>query len=151
MSRQWTLAIAELNRDRILDWLRKKPYFGNEHDGVFDLALGCAGGRVLDLKPYQREDCEEFWGIKASVNIWFNPTREGPGCDSQGAIYRLAFDALADFSHDLVFHVLDIGILLRKGGRIIVNPEVFQLNELNRMLEPPFWLASQPCHLLKRE
>ena len=151
MSRQWNLAMADLNKDQILDWLRKKPYFGDEHEGGFDLALGCADAFVSDMKPYQREACAESWGIKASVDIWFNPAREGIGNESQEAIYRLAFDALADFSCDLVFHVLDVGILLRKDGGIIVNPEVFQLNVLNRMLEPPFWLASQPCHLLKRE
>ena len=151
MSRQWNLAMSDLNKDQILDWLRKKPYFGDEHEGGFDLALGCADALVSDMKPYQREACAESWGIYASVDIWLNPAREGTGNDRQEAIYRLAFDALADLSCDLVFHVLDVGILLRKGGRIIVNPEVFQLNELNRMLEPPFWLASQPCHLLKRE
>ena len=151
VSRQWYLKLSDLTKEQLRDWLKQKPYCGNEHDGSFDLGSGSARAWISELKPYQKQASIENWGIAALVEIGFNPCRNDAPDNSQTVLYRVAFDALADLSGDLVFHVLDVGILLRRNGRVIVNSEAFQLHELNCMLEPPFWLSSWPCHLLKRE
>jgi hypothetical protein len=148
MSRQWSLSIQNCSSAELTTWLLGRPYA--KRDGqLIALADGTVDASVKDLKPYQREDCLREWGVAAESKIYMVPARDA-GAKAREAMFRVAFDALRHFTGDMSFAALDVGIFARRAGRLIVNSEEFKSAEINALLEPPFWLADDPCHLLIR-
>ncbi len=149
MSRQWQLALADATVAQATAWLAARPG-AVPRGAIVELAGGVATASIAELKPYQREACQRTWGVRAAVELEFAAAVDRRAAAGQSAIYAAAFDALRRFPADAAFACLDVGIFVRRGGRMIVNPEAFQLAAFNALLEPPFWLADAPTHLLHR-
>lgn len=149
MSRQWQLQIQGVNRARAIAWLAERAD-ATQRDHLVDLAEGAVVACVADLEPLQSASCLRMWGVEATCEVEMSVSREGEQGAAHLAMYKVAFDVLKQFSGDLVFAALDVGIFARRGGRVVVNPEEFALPARNALLEPPFWLADQPTHELVR-
>jgi hypothetical protein len=154
MSRQWSVSIQGTSAGEVTTWLTNQPYAQRNTEypdhTIFDLAGGAVSAKVSDLKPLERAACFDMWGVTATTEVYMSVCR---GADPEVAhltMYQVAFDALRRFPVDVAFAVDDVGIFARRGGRLTVNSEQFKLAYRNALLEPPFWLADDPCHLLTR-
>jgi hypothetical protein len=149
MSRQWHLLIQGVNATDLADWLATLPYAARRGH-LIDLAGGVAVASVDDLKPYQSGDCLRGWGVVATSEVEMTVARDRDPETAHLEMYQVAFEALRHFPADIAFVSLDVGVFARRDSRLIVNPEAFKSSDINALLEPPFWLADSPCHLLIR-
>jgi hypothetical protein len=154
MSRLWSLSIQGTSAEAVTVWLSNQSDAerDTEHPDhiIFDLARAAAHARVSVLKPPEVAGCVESWGVTAATRVYMSGRRNADPEVAHLAMYKVAFDALRHFPADIAFAVDDVGIFARRGGRLTVNSESFKSPEINALLEPPFWLADDPCHLLIR-
>ncbi len=154
MSRQWSLSIQGTSAEEVTVWLSNQPYAQRSTEypdhTIFDLSGGSVGAMISELKPLERAACLDAWGVAAVSEVYMSVRRNADPEVAHLAMYRVAFDALRHFPADIAFAALDVGLFARRSGRLTVNPQSFKSPEINALLEPPFWLADDPCHLLIR-
>ncbi len=82
MSRQWYLKIADLTKERLVDWLVQKPYFVSDNEGSIDLGSGSVrAGIGVETIPAAGKSRE--LGNCSFSEIGFTPYRNEAKEDSQ--------------------------------------------------------------------